>query len=335
MTAGEALAGELVLPGGPRRDLVVPGLPDELGKLVRAWLLESCDSPESLTAYRRDIGGWFEWLRALDVEPLDATREHASAWRRLMETTPTERTGRPPAPATVARRMSVVASFYAFALDEGLVERQPVTKRMRPRVADDSPTVGLSRDEARAFLARLAVEAAVDRAVLHMLVGEGLRVGELVGLDVGSLGFAEGQAVMTVVGKGNKRRRLVLSAPVYHSVGEYLAERVRAAQVDELDPAAPLFATVAGGRFDRRSIMRRIQRIARAAGILSWAKLSPHSLRHACATLMLDAGAPIDRVQDHLGHADTRTTRRYDRARGLLSRTPVHTLAAYLAPDGE
>jgi integrase/recombinase XerD len=74
-----------------------------------------------------------------------------------------------------------------------------------------------------------------------------------------------------------------------------------------------------------------VRRLARAAGIPSWAQLSPHSLRHTAITLALDAGASLHDVQDYAGHADTRTTRRYDHSRDSLGRSPTDTLAAYLA----
>jgi integrase/recombinase XerD len=105
--------------------------------------------------------------------------------------------------------------------------------------------------------------------------------------------------------------------------------------VEELDPAAPLFVDEAGRRLSQQQVARIVRRVCRGAGIRSWAKITPHSLRHAFITLALDGGSPLHVVSDHVGHASTRTTQRYDRDRGALSRSPVHNLAAFTEPERE
>jgi integrase/recombinase XerD len=94
------------------------------------------------------------------------------------------------------------------------------------------------------------------------------------------------------------------------------------------DEPGPLFRTATGGRLDRHAVFRLVRRLARDAGIASWARLSPHSLRHAFATAARAEGVPLEDVQDAMGHADPRTTRRYDRDRHNLDRDPSYVIWA-------
>ena len=94
------------------------------------------------------------------------------------------------------------------------------------------------------------------------------------------------------------------------------------------DLTGPLFATSTGARIDRHFVFRLVRRLAQRAGIEAWADLSPHSLRHAFATTARGEGVPLEDVQDAMGHADPRTTRRYDRDRFNLDRDPAYTIAA-------
>jgi integrase len=116
---------------------------------------------------------------------------------------------------------------------------------------------------------------------------------------------------------------VVLPPATAAAVDAYLATRA--------DETGPLLATASGGRLDQAALWKLVRRLARAAGIPSWERLSPHSLRHTAITLALDAGAHLRDVQDFAGHRDPRTTRRYDRARDTLDRNAAYTLTAYLA----
>lgn len=332
----EVVAGEVVPFGAAGGELAnVDG--DRVARLVAEWLTAVCRSDDTYRAYRGDLAAWLEWLDVLGVGLLDANRSHVDAWARVMERTPSPRTGRPLAKASRARRIATVASFYAYAHDVGAVERQPVTKRARPSVPNVSTTTGLSRDEARRLLARLEVESPQDRAIIRVLLLEGLRVGELIGLHVGAMRPREGRFVLTVHGKGDKRRDVVMAPSAVTAVEAWTEHRARVAGVPrvELDDEWPMFINTAGGSLTQRSVYRIVQRIARAAGIPAHRDLSPHSMRHACATLMLDEGRPLHVVRDQLGHSKSETTERYDRARGNLARSGVYALEAYLTPEGE
>lgn len=329
--------GELV-PVQPAGGDLLARLRSPVAGLVEGWLTAVSSSDETFRAYTVDIARWFGHLAGIGVDPLDVTRGDVDGWVRLMERTPT-RTGRPPRTATLCRWVATVSSFYDYALAEGAVSRQPVTRYARPKWPRESTTIGMSRDEASRFLARLGGPSTPsgERALLTILILTGCRVSEVVAADTGAVGFNAGNVVLAVTGKARKAGHVVLAGPAVEAIDVHLDERAAQAgvPVDELPGDAPLITTAAGGRYSQRSTFRAVQRVARAAGIPSFRRLSPHSLRHSCATLMLDQGQPLHVVRDQLRHASADTTSRYDRARGALSRgaAAVAGLAAYLEPE--
>jgi integrase len=157
--------------------------------------------------------------------------------------------------------------------------------------------------------------------MLTVLADLGLRVGELVGLDVADLGRERGHRTVRFIGKGGKPRRRALAPATAAALDAYLT--VRPGPAD-----GPLFVTASGARVDQPAVFRLVRRLAKEAGIPAWAKLSPHSLRHAFATIARDQGVPLEDVQDAMGHADPRTTRRYDRDRHNLDRDPTYAISA-------
>jgi site-specific recombinase XerD len=237
------------------------------------------------------------------------------------------------APATVARLLSAVASWYEFLQRLGAVSANPVAGADRPRVdRDHSATVGLSPDEVAALLYaaehQIGPTAARTRAALALLADLGLRVGELVSLDLADLGVERGHRSVRFVGKGGKPRRRALTPGTAAALDAYLAERAARAgvPVERLD--GPLLATTSGGRLDRHAVFRMVRKVARDAGIPAADRLSPHSLRHAFATAARAEGVALEDVQDAMGHADPRTTRRYDRDRHNLDRDPAYAVWA-------
>jgi integrase len=181
---------------------------------------------------------------------------------------------------------------------------------------DHSATLGLAPEQVDALLA--AATGVRDRAIVSLLADLGLRVGELVSLDVADVGTERGHRTVRFVGKGSKPRRRVLTPAAGDALDAYVGARTD----------GPLFMTSTGGRIDRHAVFRLIRRLARQAGIAEWQRLSPHSLRHAFATTARAEGVPLEDVQDAMGHADPRTTRRYDRDRHNLDRDPAYTIAA-------
>jgi integrase len=204
----------------------------------------------------------------------------------------------------VARRLSAIAGFYRYATDEDLIDRSPVAGVRRPKVADDSQTTGLDRDQLRAVLALARQRAAAgagqssrDLALLTLLAHNGLRIGEALAADATDLGTERGHRVLHITRKGGRRATVVLAPVTARALDDYLTGR----------DTGPLFITGGGRRYDEPAepaAFRLVRRLARAAGLDCAERLSPHSLRHAFVTLALDAGVSLRDVQDAAGHAD-------------------------------
>jgi site-specific recombinase XerD len=172
------------------------------------------------------------------------------------------------------------------------------------------------------------------------LLYTGARVSELLGADIEDLGTDGGHRVLRVRRKGGKIQALALPAPAAERIDAYLAGRDDVTALPAVPggtPTAPrrrvLFATGSGARMYRAEVRALLRRLGHAAGLPAdlAASLSPHSMRHSFATLNLDAGASLRDLQDAMGHASPRTTRRYDRSRGNLDRSPGYLLAGYIS----
>jgi integrase/recombinase XerD len=249
----------------------------------------------SARAYRTDLRAWATWCATLRVHPLAARRHHADAWIRHLTTQPQPRTGRPAAAATVARRLSDLARFYDYAIhDAEVISYSPVAnvRRLLATATGHSPRLG---------------------ALIGLLVLNGLRISEALGADVRDYGHDRGHRVLRVVRKGGKAARIPLAPPVVRALDAYLDGRT----------SGPLFLAADGtSRYPYQSAFSQVRRLAHAAGIPAADRITPHSLRHSFATEALPLGAPLQDVQDALGHADPRTTRRYDRNRHTSTAPP-------------
>ncbi|MCO1593584.1 tyrosine-type recombinase/integrase [Micromonospora sp. RHAY321] len=310
-----------------------PALPGGPVDVTEAWLRNRRLSEHTRDAYRRDITGWLTWCAGRDLDPLHATFLHVNEYARALESTLGARSGRPLTPATVARRLSALSSWYDFLVKLGALPANPVAGADRPRVdRDHSATVGLTPEEVDALLSAADADtgptAVRNRAAIALLADLGLRVGELISLDLTDLGTERGHRSVRFVGKGGKPRRRALTPGTGYAVDAYLAQRAAATGVPVPQLTGPLLVTASGARLDRHSVFRLVRRLARAAGIPAWARLSPHSLRHAFATTARSEGVPLEDVQDAMGHADPRTTRRYDRDRHNLDRDPAYVVWA-------
>ncbi|WP_051797128.1 tyrosine-type recombinase/integrase [Catenuloplanes japonicus] len=289
-----------------------------------AWLANRRLSDHTRAAYKRDITGWLAWCDTHAISPLTVTFLQVNAYARELETTLAD--------TTVARKLSAMSSWYDFLTRLQAVPANPVSGADRPHVdRDHSGTVGLTPAEVDALIA--AAESATGptadrtRAVIALLADLGLRVSELCGLDVTDLGYERGHRAVRFTGKGGKARRRALAPGTAAAVDAYLQSRGT-----PLD--GPLLVTAGGGRLDRHAVFRLVRQLARDAGIPAWEQLSPHSLRHAFATTARAEGVPLEDVQDAMGHADPRTTRRYDRDRHNLDRDPAYAIWAARARRG-
>ncbi len=201
---------------------------------------------------------------------------------------------------------------------------------------DYTATIGLDREQARALVAAADADrgpqALRTAAVIRLLLHNALRVDEACAADVADLGADTGHRVLRVTRKGARRAKVPLTPATAAALDAYLADRARRAGLaGPRQLAGPLLATATGGRLRQGHLWELVRRLARAAGIEAWDRLSPHCLRHSAITLALDAGASLRDVQDYAGHKDPRTTRRYDHARDSLDRNAAYAVAAYLA----
>ncbi len=322
---------------------------DDVGPLARGlndlhaftdgWLGNRRLSEHTRDAYRRDVSSWLRWCEERGLNPMHATFIQVNTYARELESTLDPRTGRVLTPATVARKMSGVSSWYGFLVKVNAIPANPVGGADRPPVSrDHSATVGLSPVEVDALLAAAEADTGPagvrNHAVIAVLADLGLRVGEVVGLDVADLGYERGHRSIRFTGKGGAKRRRALTPASTAAVETYLLQRSMNAGVAVEDLAGPLFVTTTGARLDRHAVFRLVRRLAERAGIPAWAQLSPHSLRHAFATTARGEGVPLEDVQDAMGHADPRTTRRYDRDRHNLDRDPSYAIWAARARRG-
>jgi len=310
---------------------------DPEGALVAAWLAAK-RSPHTRAAYLRDLAQWAGWLAGHGVGLLEADETAAAMWSRHLEAAEIK-------DSTAARKLTAVSSFYGWCARRGHVRANPVAGLPRPVVDyDTSATPGLTRDQAVALLAAAdsdaGPQAARTAALVSALLYTGARVSELLGADIEDLGTDRGHRVLRVRRKGGKIQALALPAPAAARIEAYLAGRDDVTAVPAVPgsaAAAPrrrvLFATGTGARMYRAEVRTLLRRLGRAAGLpeVLVASLSPHSMRHAFATLNLDAGASLRDLQDAMGHASPRTTRRYDRSRGNLDRSPGYLLAGYIS----
>jgi integrase/recombinase XerD len=304
---------------------------EELDAFTDGWLANRRLSGHTREAYRRDVRSFLDWCLGRELDPLAVSFVHVNAYARELESTSDPRTGRPLAPTTVARKLSGLSSWYAFLQKINAISANPVGGADRPRVArDHSATIGLSGTEVDALLAAAERDGGPgqirNQAVVAILADLGLRVGELVSLDIEDLGYERGHRSVRFTGKGGTHRRRALTPASTAAVETYLLQRAARAGVSVDDLGGALFVTASGARLDRHSVFRLVRRLAELAGIPAWAQLSPHSLRHAFATAARDEGVPLEDVQDAMGHADPRTTRRYDRDRHNLDRDPSYAI---------
>ena len=211
--------------------------------------------------------------------------------------------------ATIAKKLSALRSFFSFLKRKGIIEDNPVALIKTPKVQKKLP-VFLSVDEA-ARLADLSwpeTPAGLrNRAIIEMLYGSGLRVSELVSINMDSIDMEK--RILTVTGKGDKQRIVPVGTAAVNAVENYLKVRNLVVQKNAFPKDNALFINKSGGRLSVRSI----ERIVRARGIETGTRESiyPHALRHSFATHLLNDGADLRVIQELLGHTSLATTQRY------------------------
>jgi len=265
----------------------------------------------TLAAYKTDLENAEARIGSLARADRAALGALAGAWAML-------------APSTVARKSSALRQFYAFLTDEGLRDDDPSSALPRPVARRPLPKI-LSHDEVERFFAQAEMEAEADRpgavrmlALIELLYGSGLRATELVALPVNAV--PRDAPFLTVTGKGSQQRMVPVSARARQALSRWL----------EIWPSGSRYLFPSRGKhLTRIRLYQLVKELALRAG-LDPAKVSPHVLRHAFATHLLEGGADLRVLQTLLGHADIATTQIYthvDAARLVALVNERHPLA--------
>lgn len=211
---------------------------------------------------------------------------------------------------SIARKLSAVRSFFLFLEKKGLIKGNPAADISTPRLEKYIPNF-LSVDEVFRLLKKPDRETPLglrDLAILEVLYSCGIRVSELVALNIASIDFDE--RLVRVIGKGNKERIVPIGRQALAALRDYLASTQHLRRKKESDSqGVPLFINFRGDRLSVRSIGRILRRYAIESGLSS--DISPHSMRHTFATHLLDGGADLRSVQELLGHSSLSTTQKY------------------------
>jgi len=257
-------------------------------------------SANTLGAYRADLVALRRWLASRDVSLIYATRSDLLAfiaWR-------SEQGAKP---RSTARQLSSFRRFYRFLLREGVIKDDPTIRIDMPRIGRSLPQ-SLTEGEVEALLAAPDVNDPLghrDRTMLEVLYATGLRVSELINLRQSEINLNQG--VLRIVGKGDRERLIPLGVEAQNWLRDFIngprSEILLERQTDYL------FPTRRGESMTRQAFWHIIKRYSSQADIRS--KMSPHTLRHAFATHLLNNGADLRVVQMLLGHSDLSTTQIY------------------------
>ncbi|MDQ4070296.1 MAG: tyrosine recombinase XerD [Actinomycetota bacterium] len=272
-----------------------------------SWLaVEKGRSANTLAAYRRDLAVYTEFLSGRGLTPVSATESVIEDYLAFLRAA-----GR--APASVARALVSVRSLHRFLEDEGQAAANPAQEIPRPKVPSGLPKA-LSEAEVNSLLAAVVGNDPVarrDRAILEVLYGCGVRVSELVGLSQADVDLGAG--LLRAFGKGAKERVVPVGRLACDALAAWLGPGGRPQLVPERwarrGDAEAVFLNTRGGRLSRQGVWGIVRQYGEAVGLGD--RLSPHVLRHSCATHMLDHGADIRVVQELLGHASISTTQVY------------------------
>ena len=273
----------------------------EVDNFCDALWLEDGLAKATLTSYRSDLGRLSLWLANNAAESLLDLRETTlSAFIAHLS--------RQTRASSQSRYLSTLRRFYRWQLGRGRIFVDPTLKLANPARPSRLPKV-MSEKQVDSLLAAPDLETPLglrDRAMLETLYASGLRVSELVNLKIHEVSFNEG--VVRSLGKGSKERLVPLGEQAIDWLSRYLSEA--RPEILKGQQSEALFVTARGGAMTRQAFWQLIKRYALIAGIAP-AKLSPHVLRHAFATHLLNHGADLRVVQLLLGHADISTTQIY------------------------
>ncbi len=299
-----------------------------LDRWLRHLAAERACSPHTIRAYRGDLRSLLDFLADRDQTPLTASRLDLRAW--LAAAAPKPRSGHRPNPASTARRLAAVRTFFRWMLDQGAISTDPASRLRTPKVparvarfldVDDAAALVEGPAQAGWFRVR-------NRALLELAYASGMRVSEAVSLDWAHLDRPS--RLVRVLGKGNKTRIVPYGPPAAEALDAWHGASVHSADSGGL----PVFLNKNGTRLSARAAWQIVRDAGANSGIEG---AHPHMLRHSCATHLLGSGADLRSIQEQLGHASLSTTQRYSHA------DAAHLLRVYRSahpraqrdPDGD
>ncbi|GFZ95719.1 site-specific tyrosine recombinase XerD [Nesterenkonia alkaliphila] len=278
--------------------------------------IERGSSANTLASYERDLARYAAHLHLLGLQaPAQIDSGHISEY--LQAVTTGADGGTALAERSVARMLAAVRGLHKYWAQEGRTGYDAAAEVTAPKLAQSLPKA-LSTDQVGQLIETPSPAQPLglrDRALLEFLYATGARITEAVSLDVDDVhafqpAGEQGLVLVRVTGKGNKQRMVPLGRMAQKALGDYLsAGRPALAEKSGRRSSAALFLNKLGGRLSRQSAWEVLKKTAEAAGIT--AEVSPHTLRHSCATHMLEGGADIRTVQELLGHASVTTTQIY------------------------
>jgi len=266
-------------------------------------------SPHTVEAYRNDLDQLFKSLGNKETE-----KERMGGWASVTSKTLSdylvELRNLDYAPSTVARKIASIKSFFAFLVEEGEIEKDPTENLLTPRRGRALPKLLSEQEVSRLLQSPLrstSNETLRDIAMIELLYASGLRVSEMVNLNLRDLNIVE--RYVRCLGKGNRERIVPLYANAVDVLDKYIKyNRTKLLKRDNAHEQA-LFLNKRGGRITRQGFWLLLKNHAYSAGISS--DITPHMLRHSFATHLLKGGASLRNVQDLLGHASISTTQIY------------------------
>jgi len=272
-----------------------------------SWLrVEKGRSANTLAAYRADLRAYWSWLADRGRGLGEVTEADVADYVAHLR-------GEGRAPSTVKRSVVAVRSLHRFCALEGSTGADPSADVAVPRVPRGVPKA-LTEEEVGTLIEAVGGDDALarrDRAILEVLYGTGLRISELVGLSLGDVDL--GQGLIRAFGKGARERLVPVGRCAAEAVEDWLASEGRPALAPDRwarrGDAEALFLNRRGGRLSRQGAWGIVRKYGDQVGL--GPRLTPHVLRHSCATHMLDHGADIRAVQELLGHASISTTQLY------------------------
>lgn len=261
-------------------------------------------SAHTVSAYGRDLREFIAFVADYrgeeDPSPGGLDRLELRAWLGWLSR-------RGLAKTTINRKMAAVKGFCSWLVGNGLADSDPSASLVSLKTEKRRPEY-FTAEQARRLIETIDGRSLRDltaRAVLELLYSSGLRLSELVGLDIS--GYNRRRGVVRVMGKGSKERIVPVGRPAQQAITRYLDCRSR--EQGSFGPADPLFTGHSGKRIDRRQVQRLVAEACARAG--DSRRAGPHSLRHSFATGMLEAGADLLSIAEMLGHSSLSTTQKY------------------------